>query len=101
MENFIKEIKSGFYFDKTDSSAFLTNAIRMTISGIAYDLIQLMKYLVFPKTEIKSLIDTIRFRFIKVASRLTHHARRVQIQFSCANVYDKEFETILQNLTYL
>nr|WP_051929630.1 IS1380 family transposase [Carnobacterium mobile] len=101
MENFIKEIKSGFYFDKTDSSAFLTNAIRMTISGIAYNLMVLMKYLVFPKTERKSLIDTILFRLFKVASRLTYHARRIQVQFSRANVYDKEFETIVQNLNYL
>ncbi|SEK49731.1 Transposase DDE domain group 1 [Carnobacterium iners] len=101
MENYIKEIKSGFYFDKTDSSAFLTNAIRMTISGIAYNLMLLMKYLVFPKTERKSLIDTIRFRLLKVASRLTYHAHRVQVQFSSSNVYDKEFETILQNLNFL
>lgn len=101
MENYIKEIESGFYFDKTDSSLFLTNAIRMTTSGIAYNLMLLIKYLVFPKTERKFLIDTIRFRLLKVASRLTYHARRVQVQFSSANVYDREFETILQNLSFL
>ena len=31
MENFIKEAKNGFFFDKSDSSHFLENAVRMMV----------------------------------------------------------------------
>ncbi|MBU5519606.1 transposase, partial [Enterococcus sp. S163_ASV_20] len=37
MENFIKEAKAGFYFDKTDSPRFLENHVRMMLSLIAYN----------------------------------------------------------------
>ena len=38
MENFIKEAKNGFYFDKTDSPSFLENHARMMVSLLAYNL---------------------------------------------------------------
>ncbi|MFL2080061.1 transposase, partial [Marinilactibacillus psychrotolerans] len=38
MENFIKEAKAGFYFDKTDSPRFLENHVRMLMSLLAYNL---------------------------------------------------------------
>lgn len=43
MENFIKEAKSGFYFDKTDSPLFLENHVRMMISVLTYNLVNFFK----------------------------------------------------------
>lgn len=51
MENDIKEIKEGFFFDKTDHITFVQNEGRMVLSGIAYNLFQLMKQLTFPEAE--------------------------------------------------
>src|SRR5699024_8746975 len=47
MENFIKEAKGGFYFDKTDSPRFLENHVRMMISLLAYNLITCLKTIGF------------------------------------------------------
>ncbi|QOG30503.1 transposase [Enterococcus casseliflavus] len=43
MENFIKEIKNVFYFDKTESSAFTENSARMALACISYNLFHLFK----------------------------------------------------------
>ena len=37
-ENFIKEMKEGFFGDKTDSSTLIKNEVRMMMSCIAYNL---------------------------------------------------------------
>ncbi|MDV8548495.1 transposase, partial [Streptococcus pneumoniae] len=37
-ENFIKEMKEGFFGDKTDSSSLIKNEVRMMMSCIAYNL---------------------------------------------------------------
>ncbi|WP_034300444.1 IS1380 family transposase, partial [Alkalibacterium sp. AK22] len=49
MENYIKEAKDGFYFDKTDSPRFLENHVRMMISLLAYNLINCLKTIGFEK----------------------------------------------------
>lgn len=43
MENYIKEAKNGFFFDKTDSPIFIENYARMMISVIAYKLVNCLK----------------------------------------------------------
>ncbi|GBG94270.1 hypothetical protein LFYK43_07290 [Ligilactobacillus salitolerans] len=48
MEDLIKEVKAGFFFNKTDSSTFVANHFRMLLSGVAYNLIQAMKMLILP-----------------------------------------------------
>lgn len=44
-ENFIKEMKHGFFGDKTDSSTMLKNEVRMMLSCIAYNLFLYMSIL--------------------------------------------------------
>ena len=51
MENFIKEAKNGFYFDKTDSSSFLENHARMMVSLLAYNIVNFMKTVCLPAKE--------------------------------------------------
>src|SRR5699024_6251319 len=66
MENFIKEAKLGFFMDKTDSSKFVINEARMWLSVLSYNIIQMMKTVVFPPSMRKWTIATIRQRIIKV-----------------------------------
>ncbi|EFG48743.1 transposase, partial [Aerococcus viridans] len=60
MENFIKEAKGGFYFDKTDSPRFLENYVRMMISLLAYNLINCLKTIGFDKKNQGMTIHSIR-----------------------------------------
>ena len=98
MENLIKEIKSGFFFDKTDATRFQANTFRMLLSSVAYNLIQLMKQLVFPENEKEMTIATIRFRFVRVAARFVHHARNIQIKLETSHVFQNSFWKIMRNI---
>ena len=51
MENFIKEAKAGFYFDKTDSPRFLENHVRMMLSLIAYNLVNFLRTIGFEEVQ--------------------------------------------------
>lgn len=101
MEGLIKELKRGFYFDKTDSFSFNANEFRMLVAGIAYNLMQAMKNLVLP-TELKhSQVGTIRFKLLHLAAKVTHHAHQTWVHLSRTNVFDKLFwQTLfkIQNL---
>ncbi len=98
MENFIKEIKTGFFFDKTESHLFVENATRMMFSCIAYNIIHLMKHVVFPKTEKRATISTIRFKLFHIASKVTRHARKIQVQLASTNVFDQLFWQVLHRI---
>lgn len=101
LENYIKEIKHGFSFDKTDSSTFLANQARMMMSCIAYTVIHLMKELTFPDKEKKSTVAIIRFKVFHIAGRLTRHARKIKVRLSTGYVFSSLFWTILENIQQL
>ncbi|OJG28560.1 transposase [Enterococcus caccae] len=98
MENDIKEIKTGFFFDKTNHSKFFQNATWMMVSGIAYNLIQMMKAFTFPKSERTATISTIRFKLFRVASKVTNHTRKVTVHLSSTNVFDRLFWQVLHRI---
>ena len=77
MENYIKEAKAGFYFDKTDSPRFLENQVRMMISVLAYNLVNFLKTIGFEKVNQSMTIHSIRLRLLKVAGKLVQTGRRV------------------------
>lgn len=70
MENFIKEAKSGFYFDKTDSSTFLENHARTIVSLLAYYIVNFMRTLCLSAKEVARQIDTLRLHLFKAAGKL-------------------------------
>ncbi|MFR6670855.1 IS1380 family transposase [Enterococcus sp.] len=98
MEGHIKEIKNGFFFDKTDSSSFTGNAFRMLLSGVAYNIIQNMKMRVFPEKQQASTISTIRFQLFHIAARVVSHARMISVQLSSTNVFDAFFWEVLRRI---
>ena len=88
MEDLIKEVKSGFAFDKTDSSSFTANQFRMLLAGVAYNLVQAMKKLVFPAELGNATSATLRFKLFHLAGRVTQHARKLWLHLSSTNVFD-------------
>lgn len=98
MENYIKEAKEGFFFDKTDSSTFTANAARMMVSVLAYNIINFMKQIALPKTETGLRVSTLRIRLFKVAARVVFTGRRIQLRLSSHHVYHRLFYQVLQRI---
>ena len=98
MENYIKEAKNSFYFDKTDSPRFIENHARMLISVLAYNVINFMRTICFEKSWKTLQIDTIRLRLFKVAGKLVNTARRIYMKLSSSHVYQTEFYDVFHRI---
>lgn len=98
MENYIKEAKNSFYFDKTDSPRFIENHARMLMSVLAYNVINFMRTICFEKSWKTLQIDTIRLRLFKVAGRLVSTARRIYMKLSSSHVYQTEFYDVFHRI---
>ncbi|MFL2079531.1 transposase, partial [Marinilactibacillus psychrotolerans] len=98
MENFIKEAKAGFYFDKTDSPRFLENHVRMLMSLLAYNLINFLKTIGFDERDKGLTVQSIRLKLLKVAGKLVQTGRQVYLKLSSYHVYHKEFYAVFDRL---
>ncbi|MDN6294683.1 MAG: IS1380 family transposase [Alkalibacterium sp.] len=98
MENYIKEAKNSFYFDKTDSPRFIENHARMMISVIAYNIINFMRTICFEKNWKNLQVNTIRLRLFKVAGKLVSTARRIYLKLSSSHVYQAEFYAVFRRI---
>ncbi|MCA9765306.1 MAG: IS1380 family transposase [Carnobacterium sp.] len=101
MENFIKEAKNGFHFDKTDSPNFLENHARMMVSLLAYNLVNFMKTICLPPKEAVLLVDTLRLRLFKVAGKLVRSSRKLFLKLSSSHVYQDMFYHLLEKIQQL
>ncbi len=101
MENFIKEAKNGFYFDKTDSSTFLENHARMMISLLAYNIVNFMRTLFLSAKEATLQIDTLRLHLFKVAGKLVRSSRRLLLKLSTTHVFQDSFYQLLEKIQQL
>lgn len=101
MENFIKEAKNGFYFDKTDSPSFLENHARMMVSLFAYNIVNFMRTLCFTQGSANMQVDTIRLKLFKVAGKLVRTGRRLLLKLSSYHVHQGLFYQVLGNIQQL
>ena len=98
MENYVKEAKNSFFFDKTDSPEFLENEERMMISLLAYNVVNFLRTICF-ETKLKGLqVNTIRLRLFKVAGKLVTTARRIYLKLSSSHVYQREFYAVFRQI---
>ena len=98
MENYIKEAKNCFFFDKTDSPRFIENEARMMISLLAYNLVNFLRTLCFEPKSKGLQVDTIRFRLFKVAGKLVSTARQMYLKLSISHVYQREFYAVFRKI---
>lgn len=98
VENSIKELKDGFFMNKTDSHSFKVNSIRATLSALAFNIIQSMKCLALPATESCKQINTLRLQLFRIPAKIVQHARSKFIQLSRFNVYDRLFWRVLKRI---
>ncbi|WP_220095325.1 IS1380 family transposase, partial [Schleiferilactobacillus shenzhenensis] len=101
MENYIKETKSGFFADHVSSQNFFVNEARMMIACLAYNIMQLMKLLVFPPRQRIWQIGTIRTHLLDIAASVSAHARKTWINLTCGHPGLGLFWPILENIQRL
>ena len=101
MENFIKEGKSGFDFASTPSKDKVVNANHLLLHVLAYNLFNCFKRLVLPESMKKMLIDTIRLKLLKIASKIVKAARYIHFKLCSSCPYKDEFYEILENIRRL
>ena len=98
MENYIKEARNSFFFDKTDSPRFIENEARMMISLLAYNLVNFLRTLCFEPKSKGLQVDTIRFRLFKVAGKLVSTARQMYLKLSSSHVHQREFYAVFRKI---
>lgn len=81
IEDSFKEVKQVLEFDKTDSSTFTANQLRMLFTGVAYNIVspQAVKELVLPVRLKHDTIATLCFKLFHVAGQVTRHALRIMV----------------------
>lgn len=101
MENYIKEAKNGFGFDKMNSHSYQVNEVKMMLSLLAYNLTNWLRTLCFPEEQKTMQIDTIRTRIIKVASKLVKSGRSLYFKLASSFVYQEFFWKVIQRIQKL
>ena len=101
MENYIKESKYSFGFDRMNSPSFLENQVRMQFSVLAYNLTNWLRTLCFPKEKQTMQMGTIRTRIIKVASKVVRSGRRLHFKLASSFVYASFFWNVLKRVQTL
>ena len=101
MENFIKEGKSGFAFDKMSSSSFIANANKLQEMVLAYNLNNWIRRLCFTNSMKSLRIETIRMKIIKVAGKLVKSSRYLKFKLCSSYAYQSDFWHILKNIISL
>lgn len=101
MENYIKESKNGFDFAAVSSSSKIVNANRLQVHALTYNIFNWFKRLVLPANMRKQLVDTIRLKLLKVATRVVHSARYITFKLCSSCPYKKEFYETLDNINKL
>ena len=98
MENYIKEAKNNFFFDKTDSPDFFENEARMMISLLAYNLVNFLRTSCFDSKWKGLQVNTVRLRLFKIAGKLVRTARQMYLKLSSSHVYQAEFYHVFRRI---
>lgn len=93
-----KEAKNSFFFDKTDSSGFLENEVRMMISVLAYNMVNFLRTICFDSNWRGIQVNTIRLRLFKVAGKLVTTARQMYLKLSSTHVYQRELYVVFRQI---
>jgi len=101
MENYIKEGKNGFAFDKMSSTSYWANANKLQEMVLAYNLNNWMRRLCFPEESKADRIETIRVKVIKIAAKVVSSSRYLKFKLSSSHPHKKLFTDILNNIKLL
>ncbi len=99
MENRIKEQQLGLFADRTSSTTFCANQLRLWMSSVAYLLLTELRRVGLKGTELaRAQCSTIRNKLLKIGATVSLSVRRVWLRCASGYPYQRLFDTILANL---
>ena len=99
MENRIKEQQLCLFADRTSSSFFDANQMRLWFSSFAYVLVNELRRLGLKNTELeRAQCSTIRNKLFKIGALVTVTVRKVWIRFASSCPYQRIFRSFLRNI---
>lgn len=99
MENRIKEQQLHLFADRTSTAFMRANQLRLYFSSAAYTLMQALRRLGLPATEMaKAQCETIRLKLLKIGAQVRVTARRVWLSFSNAYPWEALFRAVWERL---
>jgi hypothetical protein len=99
MENRIKEQQLGLFADRTSSTIFSANQLRLWFSSVAYVLLNELRRVGLKGTHLaRAQCTTIRTKLLKVGALVSISFRRVWIRCASGYPYQRIFAKILANL---
>jgi hypothetical protein len=98
-ENRIKEQQLGLFADRTSCHDFLANQFRVLLSAAAYVLVETLRRVGLPGTELATAqVGTIRLKLLKIGGRIVRSVRRIVIHLAGGFPLQQTFATILRRL---
>lgn len=83
------------------SSAMVTNANRLQVHALAYNLFNWFRRLTLPTKMHKMQVDTLRLKLLKVAVRVVHSSRYITFKLCSSFPYKDAFYETLRNISRL
>jgi hypothetical protein len=99
MENRIKEQQLDLFADRTSTTAFSSNQLRLYFSSVAYVVLSELRRLGLEGTELeRAQCGTIREKLLKIGAQVRVSVRRVVVSMASSYVRKELFETIYRKL---
>lgn len=99
MENRIKEQQLGLFADRTSSTTFSANQLRLWFSSVAYLLLSELRRVGLKGTELaRAQCGTIRTKLLKIGALVSLSVRRIWVRCAGGYPYQTIFAKILANL---
>ncbi|MDA3864402.1 MAG: IS1380 family transposase [Deltaproteobacteria bacterium] len=101
MENRIKEQQLCLFADRTSSTKFYSNQMRVWMATYGYVLLHLLRITGLKGTKLeKARCDTIRLKLLKIGAQIKVTARRVIFKLSSSYTEKKLYSTVINRLCY-
>jgi hypothetical protein len=81
IENRIKELKDGLKIDRTSSSSFLANQLRVLMTAAAYAILQELRSHAGRTRFARAQVGTLRDHLLKIGARVVASVRRIMLHF--------------------
>ena len=99
MENRIKEQQLGLFADRTSTSKWWSNQLRLLLSTFAYVLMDRLRTDALKGTEwVTKQCTTLQVKLIKIGAVITRNTRRIRIHLSSSYPHQDIFQTAYQNI---
>src|SRR3954463_16051966 len=100
-EQWIKEGKNAFPWPRLSSRRFASNAVRLQLHALAYNLGNFLRTLALPDAVKQWSMTTLRQRLVKIGARIVRHGRSITFQMAEVMVSRGLFQQILAAIAAL